>query len=96
LLTSLIVLVVRIVAAGGVGGDQEARQQLVAAGDNPERLGGEAAFARLCGVAPVPASSGKTTRHRLNRGGNRDANRALYMLAMGRLRWDPRTRAYWA
>jgi transposase len=61
-----------------------------------QRLGSEAAFARLCGVAPIPASSGKTTRHRLNRDGNRDANQALYMLAVGRLRWDPRTRAYMA
>ena len=66
----------------------------MAAGDNPERLRSEAAFAHLCGVAPIPASSGKTTRHRLNRGGNRDANRALYLLAVGRLAWDPRTRAY--
>ena len=57
-------------------------------------LRSEAAFARLCGVAPLPASSGKTTRHRLSRGGNRDANRALSLLALGRLSWDPRTRAY--
>jgi transposase len=85
----------RLLALKGVGVDTAAAL-LVAAGDNPERLGSEAAFARLCGVAPLPASSGKTTRHRLNRGGNRDANRALYMLAIGRLRWDPRTRAYMA
>jgi hypothetical protein len=52
-----------------------------------------AAFAHLCRVAPIPASSGKTTRHRLHRGGNRDANRALWVIAMGRLRWDARTRA---
>jgi hypothetical protein len=52
----------------------------------PDPLRGEAAFARLCGVAPIPASSGKTSRHRLSRGGNRDANRALYMLAVSRLR----------
>ena len=45
-------------------------------------------------IAHIPASSGKTTRHRLNRGGNRDANRALYLLALGRMGWDPRTRAY--
>src|SRR3712207_6042825 len=49
---------------------------------------------RLCGVAPVPASSGKTVRHRLNRGGNRDANRALHVLALGRMSWDERTREY--
>jgi transposase len=56
---------------------------LVAAGDNPERLRSEAAFAHLCGVAPIPASSGKITRHRLNRGGNREANWALYLIAVG-------------
>jgi transposase len=54
---------------------------LVTAGDNPERLRSEAAFAHLCGVAPIPASSGKTTRHRLNRGGDREANKAPYLLA---------------
>ncbi len=63
-------------------------------GDNPDRLRSEAAFAHQCGVAPVPASSGKTRRHRLSRGGNRDANRALYLLAIGRLGWDDRTRGY--
>ena len=51
-------------------------------------------MARLCGVAPLPAPSGKTARHRLNRGGDRDANRALYRVALGRMGWDPRTRAY--
>ena len=82
-----------LVAIKGVGTDT-AGTLLVAAGDNPDRLGSEAAFARLCGVAPVPASSGKTQRHRLSRGGNREANRALYLLAIGRLGWDERTRAY--
>ncbi len=77
----------------GVGVDT-AGALLAAAGDNPERLHSEAAFAHLCGVAPIPASSGKTNRHRLNRGGARDANRALYVLALGRLRYDDRTRAY--
>ncbi|GAA4705392.1 hypothetical protein Prum_008680 [Phytohabitans rumicis] len=48
----------------------------------------------LCGVAPLPASSGKTTRHRLNRGGDRQANAALYRVVLSRLRWDPNTRAY--
>ena len=66
----------------------------MAAGDNPDRSRNEAAFASLCGAAPVPASSGKTNRHRLSRGGDRDANRALYLLALGRMSWDPRTRAY--
>jgi transposase len=67
---------------------------LIAAGDNPQRLKSEAAFAHLCGVAPIPASSGKTIRHRLNMRGNRDANRALYMIAFGRMGRDECTRAY--
>jgi transposase len=62
--------------------------------DNPERLRSEAAFAHLCGVAPIPASSGKTTRHRLNRGGNREANWALYLIAVGRMAWHGPTHAY--
>jgi transposase len=82
-----------LVAIKGVG-TETAGALLVAAGDNPERLRSEGAFAHLCGVAPVPASSGKTQRYRLNRGGNRDANRALYLLAIGRLSWDARTRTY--
>jgi transposase len=52
------------------------------------------AFAHLCGAAPIPASSGRTHRHRLNRGGDRAANNALYVVVLGRLRYDPRTRAY--
>jgi transposase len=72
-----------------------AGQLLVTTGDNPDRIGNEAAFAHLCGVAPIPASSGKTAgKHRLNRGGDRDANAALYRITMCRLRWDPATRAY--
>ena len=67
---------------------------LVTAGDNPQRLRSEAAFAMLCGAAPLPASSGRTHRHRLNRGGDRQANAALYRIVLCRLRWDPRTRAY--
>src|SRR3954471_24293692 len=67
---------------------------LVTAGDNPDRLRCEAAFAHLCGVAPVPASSGRSRRHRLNRGGDRAANSALYVVVLGRLRHDARTRAY--
>jgi transposase len=82
-----------LVAAKGIG-VETAGALLVAAGDNPDRLRSEAAFARLCGVAPLPASSGRTTRHRLSRGGDRDANRALYLLAIGRMGWDERTRAY--
>lgn len=68
---------------------------LIAAGDDPERLKNEAAFAHLCGVAPIPASSGKTVRHRLNRHGDRDANRALfYVIALWRMSHDERTRTY--
>jgi transposase len=67
---------------------------LVAAGDNPERLRSEAAFASLCGISPVPASSGKTTRHRLNRGGDRIANNALWRIVMGRLSCDEPTQRY--
>ena len=65
-----------------------------AAGDNPERLRSEAGFAMLCGAAPLPASSGKTQRHRLNRGGDRDANSALHMVVICRLRSDERTKSY--
>lgn len=82
-----------LLAVKGVGTDI-AGALLVAAGDNPDRLHSEAAFASLCGVAPIPASSGKTNRHRLSRGGDRDANRALYLLALGRMGWDPATRTY--
>jgi transposase len=71
-----------------------AGQLLVTAGQNIERLRGEAAFASLCGASPVPASSGKTTRHRLNYGGDRQANRSLHLIAVCRLRYCPRTRAY--
>ena len=60
---------------------------LVSAGDNPERLRSEAAFAHLCAAAPIPASSGRTDRHRLNRGGDRAANSALYMVVVTRIRW---------
>jgi transposase len=69
-------------------------QLLTTVGDNPDRLRSEAAFAHLCGVAPIPASTGKTHRHRLNRGGDRAANNALYTVVLTRLRLDPRTRAY--
>src|SRR5690349_20117134 len=82
-----------LLAVKGIG-TETAGALLVAAGDNPDRLRSEAAFASLCGVAPIPASSGKTYRHRLSRGGDRDANRALYVLALGRMSWDPRTRTY--
>jgi len=77
----------------GVGVDTAAAL-LVAAGDNPERLRSEAAWAHLCGVAPIEASSGKVTRHRLDRGGDRNANQALWRIVMTRLSFDPRTREY--
>ncbi|CAL9478811.1 transposase [Streptomyces sp. enrichment culture] len=80
-------------AAYGVGPDTAA-QLLVTAGCNGDRMRTEASFAALCGVAPVPASSGKTNRHRLSRGGDRDANAALYRIALVRMSSDPRTRGY--
>ncbi len=67
---------------------------LVAAGENIDRFGSEASFAHLCAAAPVPASSGRTERHRLNFAGNRDANRALHMIVIVRLRYCERTRSY--
>ena len=82
-----------LVALDGVGPDTAAAL-LIAAGDNPGRLRSEASFAHLCGAAPVPASSGKVMRHRLNPGGNRDANRALHVVALNRMRRDPRTQGY--
>lgn len=66
----------------------------VTAGDNPDRMGSESAFAALCGVSPVEASSGKTVRHRLNRGGNRQANCALYQIALTRMQRDKKTKTY--
>ncbi|WP_370895091.1 IS110 family transposase [Janibacter sp. GXQ6167] len=75
-------------------GIQVAAQMLITAGDNPDRLGSEASFAHLTGVAPVPASSGKRHRHRLNRGGDRAANNALYTVALVRMRYHEPTRAY--
>lgn len=71
-----------------------AAELAIAAGDNPDRMGSDAAFAALCGTSPVEASSGKVIRHRLNRGGNRRANCALYRIATARMRDDERTKAY--
>jgi transposase len=81
--------------AFGVGPDGAATF-LLTAGDNPGRLRSEAAFAALCGASPIPASSGKTTRHRLNRGGDRQANAALHRVVVVRLRWHAPTQAYLA
>lgn len=75
-------------------GPNTAAQLLITAGGNPDRLRTEASFAALCGTAPVPASSGKTTRHRLSRGGDRAANCALHTIALVRMSSDPRTRTY--
>jgi transposase len=82
-----------LVSLPGIGTDSAATL-LIVAGDNPERLRSEASFASLCGVSPIEASSGKVVRHRLNRGGNREANRALYMTCLARMRRDRRTQEY--
>jgi transposase len=96
LLTGLVTQTApQLLALHGVGIDT-ASALLVTAGDNPGRLRSEAAWAHLCGTAPIPASSGKVTRYRLNRGGDRQANRALWGIVITRLRNDPRTQAYMA
>ncbi|MGF6884693.1 transposase [Nocardia sp. GAS34] len=83
----------RLLERPGVGADTAAAM-LITAGDDPDRLTSEAAFAALCGVNPTEASSGKTTRHRLNRGGDRRSNSALYTVVLTRLGRDQRTRDY--
>lgn len=75
-------------------GPVSAAKLAVAAGDNPGRLRSEASFAAICGACPVPASSGKTVRHRLNRGGDRQANSALHEIARQRVMRDPETAEY--
>lgn len=75
-------------------GIHTAAQLLITAGGNPDRLSGDAAFAALCGVSPVQASSGQTNRHRLSRGGDRAANNALWTIANNRMIHDPRTRDF--
>jgi transposase IS116/IS110/IS902 family protein len=77
----------------GVGPDSAAAL-LIAAGDKPQRLRREGSYAALCGVSPVEASSGNTQRRRLNPGGDRQANAALYRITLSRLRWDQRTQDY--
>jgi Transposase IS116/IS110/IS902 family len=94
-------LIIPLVAGGtpslpglhGVGPDTAALL-LIAAGDHPQRLRSEAAWAHLCGAAPIPASSGKVTRWRLNRGGNREASHALWRIVITRMSSHPATRAY--
>ncbi len=97
-LDELIVPLVTIRAPGLLGlygvGPDTAALLLTAAGDQPERLRSEAAWAHMCAVAPIPASSGKTRRHRLNRGGNREANHALWRIVITRMSAHPETRAY--
>lgn len=75
-------------------GDDSAAELLIVAGDNPERIRSDAALAKLCGACPIPASSGKTNRHRLNRGGHRQANAALHRILIVRMRFHEPTIAY--
>ena len=86
-------IVPQLTAAFGVGPDTAA-ELLIVAGDNPDRVRSEPAFAKLCGVAPIPASSGMTSRHRLNRGGHRQANAALYRTVIVRMQYHAPTKAY--
>jgi transposase len=83
----------RFLARQGVAA-QVASTLLATVGDNPARLRTEASFAALCGASPVDASSGKQIRHRLNRGGDRQANSALWRIVLVRMSHDPRTKAY--
>lgn len=82
-----------LVELAGIGADSAAAL-LISAGDNPQRLRSEAAFAALCGTNPIPASSGKTNRYRLNRGGDRQANAALHRAVITRMHWHDPTKAY--
>ncbi len=83
----------QLLARPGIGYDTAA-QLLVTAGDNLQRIATDAAFARLCGAAPLPASSGRIQRHRLNRGGDRRANNALWRIAIVRMSHHQPTRDY--
>ena len=80
-------------AAFGLGPDA-ASEMMIVAGDNPDRIRSESAFAKLCGVCPIPASSGVTNRHRLFRGGHRQANAALYRIVLVRMQWHQPTIDY--
>ena len=100
-LERLDALIVPLVTAHAPGllalygiGPHTAAMLLIAAGDHPGRLRSEAAWAHLCAAAPIPASSGKTVRHRLNPGGDRQANHALWRIVFTRMGSDPATRAY--
>jgi transposase len=83
----------RLLTEPGIGPEIAARMLLVA-GDNPTRIRNDSALAALCGASPVEASSGKTSRHRLNRGGDRQANSALWLIANNRMIHHPQTREY--
>ena len=83
----------KLVEAHGMATDT-ASEMLLLVGDDPERIRSEAAFAKLCGACPIPASSGKTKRHRLNRGGNRQANAALHRVVVTRMRGHQPTLDY--
>lgn len=83
----------QLTAAIGIGPDN-ASELLLTVGDNAQRLRNEAALAKLCGACPIPASSGKTIRHRLNRGGHRQANAALHRIVIVRMKYHEPTRAY--
>lgn len=82
-----------LVQSIGIGADTAA-QMLITMGQNTHRIHSEAAFSKMCGVCPIPASSGKTQRHRLNRGGDRQANAALFRVVIVRMRWHEPTKAY--
>jgi transposase len=93
-LTELVAeLAPELLTEPGVG-PLSAAQLLITAGDNPDRMTSSAGFAALCGTTPIPVSSGKTNRHRLNRGGDRQANSALHTIVVSRLRYHPETQAY--
>ena len=82
-----------LLAKNGIG-PQSAAALIITTGDNPARIRRESGFAALCGVSPVDCSSGKHERHRLNQGGDRQANSALWRIVQTRLQYDPRTQAY--
>lgn len=86
--------VLKVCRKSAVAARKVALQMILTAGDNSDWLASEASFAALCGFSPVPASSGKTIRHRLNRGGGRAANSALHIIAVSRMRLDQRTKEY--
>jgi len=93
-LTTLVTTTAPTLASRPGIGTHTAARLLICVADNGSRIHSDAALAKIMGACPIPASSGKTTRMRLNRGGDRKANSALHMIAVGRLRYDPATRAY--